>query len=85
MGLREAVLTQLKYSSEVSVEGQKQTHEPCQVLCRSGQNLKWVTLEYNHACSLPSSQNPATEPIITQIYLAVIPALTDQLTNQPTN
>ena len=29
MSLREAVATQLKYSSEVCVEGQKKTQEPC--------------------------------------------------------
>ena len=31
MDLREPVATQLKYSSEVSVEGQKKTQEPYQV------------------------------------------------------
>jgi hypothetical protein len=31
LGLREAVATQLKYFSEVSVEGQKKTQEPYQV------------------------------------------------------
>jgi hypothetical protein len=31
VGLREAVVTQLEYSSEVSVEGQKKIQEPCQV------------------------------------------------------
>ena len=56
----EAVATQVKYSSEVSVEGQKKTQELCQFWWLSGRNLECVSLEYNHGCSLTFSQNPAT-------------------------
>jgi len=86
----------MKYSSGGSVEGQKKTQEPYKVWWRSGRNLKSETLEYNHWCSLVSSQNPSIGirnninilgmhssfdwPNIQTTYQA-----TEQPTNQPIN
>jgi hypothetical protein len=96
MGLGEAVATRLKYSAEVSIEGQKKTQEPCQLWWSCGRNLEWVSLEYNHACSLPSSQNLATGTYnntnISGLHSSIewptnqtTNQPNDQPTNQPTN